>query len=586
MSSFRSSFNPPPALVALIGGVLLWAAWPVRGVAPLLFLGLVPLLWLEHQSAGADPITHRRPAFFRWAYLLLLTWNALTTWWVSNATIWGGIVAVILNALLLLLPLLAFRRTKRALGPGWGYASFIIYWVAFEHLHLSWDLTWPWLTLGNGFAAWPAWVQWYEYTGHLGGSVWILAVNVFAFRVALPFLSPSISIDQRVIRHAQRALLASIALPLLWSGWLLWRFEERGPAAEVVVVQPNIDPYEEKFPSSARFVTYEEQVARLLRLSEGAVTPHTRVVFWPETALEKGVDEADLEQDWRVQRIRRFLRHHPGLRLVTGITTFVTYPDRAHASPTVRESAGVFYDVFNTALLVPGPTGPLTTYHKSKLVPGVEKLPYPQVFSLLKPLAIDLGGTVGSYGSQPMRSVFSGADPADPVVAPVICYESIYADFVADYVRQGQATLIGIITNDGWWGDTPGYRQHLRYAGLRAIETRRDVVRSANTGTSAFLDQRGRVTQSLVWWREGALRGTVHLNPELTFYVRYGDLLALLLPWATAALLLLTIIRSRRLPRQHVLTHPDYEQVAATRSQATTPATISKPLDLPQSGVG
>jgi apolipoprotein N-acyltransferase len=135
-------------------------------------------------------------------------------------------------------------------------------------------------------------------------------------------------------------------------------------------------------------------------------------------------------------------------------------------------------------------------------------------------------------------------------VAPVICYESIYSDFVADYVRQGGATLIGIITNDGWWGNTPGHRQHLRYAALRAIETRRDVVRAANTGISAFLNQRGEILQALPWWQEGALRGTVHLNPEASFYVRFGDWLAWLMPGLSFVLLLLTIVARRRTPHR------------------------------------
>lgn len=543
--SFKEKINRLPLwALALLGALLLWAAWPVRGFAGLLFVGWIPLLLIEERQAAPGPDGKPLP-FFRYAYLLLVLWNTFTTWWVSLASLWGGIAAVVLNAALMLLPLVAFRRTKRALGPGLGYASLVAYWVAFEHLHLSWDLTWPWLTLGNGFAAYPSWVQWYEYTGQLGGSVWVLAVNILLYRAL--FASAQASPTPRSLLAPALALV----VPLLWSGGLWLGFEEKGPAAEVVVVQPNIDPYNEKFPSNPRFIAYEGQMRRLLRLSDSLITPQTKFVLWPETALEQGVDEAYLSTDWRVQRLREFTAAHPGTQLITGITSFVTYPSRAVASPTVRESNGTLYDVFNTGLHVPGPLAPLATYHKSKLVPGVEKLPYPGFFSFLKPLAIDLGGTVGSYGSQARRGVFAyDASAANPKVAPVICYESIYSDFVADYVRQGGATLIGIITNDGWWGDTPGHRQHLRYAALRAIETRRDVVRAANTGISAFLNQRGEILQALPWWKEGALRGTVHLNPEATFYVRFGDWLAWLMPGLSFAFLLMTIVGRRRTPHR------------------------------------
>ena len=594
MSSFKEKSNLfiaglPNGALAVIGAILLWAAWPVRGFAGLLFVGWLPLLLIEArtaapldvklsgaESSGATPADLaatgapkllKYPRFARWAYLFLVLWNALTTWWVSLATIWGGIAAVVLNAALMLLPLLAFRRTKRALGPPLGYASLIVYWVAFEQLHLSWDLTWPWLTLGNGFASTPTWVQWYEYTGQLGGSVWVLGVNVLLFR-ALSGLTPGpfpkgeerlptidrieptsrLPLSFRRGGWGVRPLLA-LGLPVLWSGYLLARFEEKGAAAEVIVVQPNVDPYNEKFPSNTAFIPYEQQVARLIQLSDSLLTPQTRFVLWPETSLEQGVDEADLPADWRLQRVRTWLGGHSGVQLITGITTMRRY-DRPDATPTVRESRGIYYDVFNTALHVPGPTAPLAVYHKSKLVPGVERLPYPSVFGILKVFAIDLGGTVGSYGTQPERSVFaydSMAAPAAglPRIGPVICYESIYSDFVAGYVRRG-ATLIGIITNDGWWADTPGHRQHMHYAALRAIETRRDVVRAANTGISAFIDQRGRITQTLGWWRRGALRGIVHLNTEPTFYVRFGDILGYLMPGLALALLAMTFVAGRR----------------------------------------
>ncbi len=583
MSSFKEkislSLNRLPLWVlAVLGAVLLWAAWPVRGFAGLLFLGWIPLLVIEARTAAPNALPvepeasvgpnaprskgklRLYPAFGRYAYLFLVLWNALTTWWVSLATIWGGMAAVILNAGLMTLPILAFRRTKRRLGAPLGYLALVVYWVAFENLHLRWDLTWPWLTLGNGFAAVPSWVQWYEYTGQLGGSVWVLAVNVLAFLALYPTGQSTGNLASQPVSAApafwrRPAVMASLALglPLLWSGFLLMRFEEKGAPAEVVVVQPNVDPYNEKFESNPRFIPYEQQVARLIHLSDSLTTPQTRFVLWPETALEKGVDEADLASDWRIGQARGFLARHPGTQLITGITTMVRY-DRPDASPTIREHQGIYYDVFNTALHLPNATAPWAVYHKSKLVPGVERLPYPSVFGILKVFAIDLGGTVGSYGTQPEREAF-GADSAaggtngGPQIGPVICYESIYSDFVADYVREGHATLIGIITNDGWWGNTPGHRQHLAYASLRAIETRRDVVRAANTGISAFLDQRGRITQTLGWWQRGALRGTVHLNTEETFYVRYGDLLAYLAPTLAVALLVMSFVAGRKTRR-------------------------------------
>ncbi len=579
MSSFKEMFNRfsflvsrflfPPigdgkretrnlVFLAVGGAVLLWAAWPVRGFAGLLFVGWLPLLAIEARTTAPDPATGKYPAFGRWAYLFLVLWNAFTTWWVSFATVPGGIAAVVLNAGLMTLPLLAFRRTKRRLGPRWGYLSFVVYWVAFEQIHLAWDLTWPWLTLGNAFASTTTWVQWYEYTGQLGGSVWVLVVNVLLWKlISFKRQAASPSAPKKLTAYRWQ-LAAGLLLPFLWSVFLLARFTEKGSAAEVVVVQPNIDPYNQKFPSNPAFIPYQQQLDRLIHLSDSLITPQTRFVLWPETSLEQGVDEADLPADWRVQRVRSWLAQHPGTELISGITTYVRYPT-PDATATVRTSPqGVFYDVFNTALHVPGSGEPLAVYHKSKLVPGVERLPYPGIFGILKVFAIDLGGTVGSYGTQPERGVFaydSTATESAPRVGPVICYESIYSDFVAGYVRRG-ATLIGIITNDGWWADTPGHRQHLAYASLRAIETRRDVARAANTGISAFIDQRGHITQALGWWRRGALRATVHLNTEPTFYVRHGDVIGYLAPGGALALLAATFVAGRRQRRRQTAVTP------------------------------
>ncbi|KAA9333068.1 apolipoprotein N-acyltransferase [Hymenobacter busanensis] len=529
--SFKDFANKPLVL-ALLGPVLLWAGWPVHPApAPLLLLvGLVPLLRLEQvlRAQGA-----RAVRFWRWSYLYLLVWNVLTTYWVAYSTLGGGIAANVLNAALQSLPLLAFWHTKRLAGPRWGYLSFVVYWLAFEQLHLSWDLSWPWLTLGNAWAMVPGWVQWYEYTGQLGGSLWALLSNltVFGALFGLKSWPAGPDFDPLVVARPSFSLgrwavpFAAVVLPLLISFAIGARWQEKGPAAEVVVVQPNIDPFQEKFEGGAKYIPAEQQLNRLVQQTESALTPNTRLVLWPETALEETHWENSLSALPDVRRVQGLVAAHPGLRLITGITTVGSYPSKEAASPTARfrDDLG-YYDVFNAALHVGSPTAPLQTYHKSKLVPGVEKVPG-WLNSALG--TIDLGGVVGSYGSQDQRTVFRSAAPATDStlrVAPVICYESIYSDYVSEYVRNG-ATLIGIITNDGWWSDSPGYKQHLTYGRLRAIETRRDIARAANTGISGFINQRGDIVQQTGWWVPAVSRYTVHLNDELTFYTRHGELL-------------------------------------------------------------
>jgi apolipoprotein N-acyltransferase len=525
-----------PPLLALLGAVLLWAAWPVHPapLALLLFVGFVPYLRLEQVLTARGA---KRGRVFASTYFFLFLWNAFTTWWVSFSTLGGGIAAVVFNAALMCLPLMAFRRTKERFGNKIGYLSLPIYWIAFEQLHLYWDLSWPWLTLGNGFANATSWVQWYEYTGFLGGSLWVLGANVLVFWAwfGTGGVRPWALGGPRRWRWALPVL--AIWLPITVSLTINRNFKEKGPGIEVVVVQPNVDPYNEKFPENPRFIPYNEQLTRLLQRTEASITPQTRLVLWPETSLEEPLFETTFAQTPQVARIRQeLLARHPGLSLLVGVTSLSTYPDAAHASPTARHRDDIgYYDIFNAAAFFADAAASPQFYHKSKLVPGVEKIP-PMLSSVLK--NIDLGGIVGSYGSQEERTVFP-APPAAPGLrlAPLICYESIYGDFAAQYVHNG-ATLLGLITNDGWWSDSPGYRQHLAYGALRCIETRRDLARSANTGISAFIDQRGVISHRTGWWVGAASRATVHLNTEQTFYVRYGELIG----HGTQALAVLGII--------------------------------------------
>ena len=529
-----------PLLLAVLGALLLsggWAPWPTAWLVPLLFIGWVPYLLLERQLTLTGA---RKGRVFASTYLMLVLWNALTTWWVSYASL-AGIAAVTLNAALMCLPLMAFRQTKKRLGNRWGYLSLPIYWIAFEQLHLHWDITWPWLTLGNGFAAAPQWVQWYEYTGFLGGSVWVWVVNMLFFGWLVPNAFQELKGESEELKTAastepfefNSALLTfplklltpllAILLPIGLSYLIGSTYHEKGPTAEVVVVQPNLDPYVEKFEGGPKFVPYDEQLTRLLTLSVQHLTPSTSLVLWPETALEEAMWESTIESNPKIRRIREWLRQHPGVALLTGITTINSYPSKEAASETARYRDDLgYYDFNNAAGYFASANAPLAIYHKSRLVPGTEKIP-PVLSNVLK--SIDLGGFVGSYGSQPERTVFVAPTSAPALrVAPVICYESIYGDFIGEYMANG-ATLLGLVTNDAWWHDSPGYRQLLSYGQLRCIETRRDLARAANTGFTGFINQKGEIIQREKAWIPTASRATVHLNDEVTFYSRFGELI-------------------------------------------------------------
>ena len=182
------------------------------------------------------------------------------------------------------------------------------------------------------------------------------------------------------------------------------------------------------------------------------------------------------------------------------------------------------------------PDQDIQTYHKNKLVVGVEMTPYPAFF---RPIDDKLGGVMG-------RCIGDGKakclDYKGIGVGCAICYESVYGEFCADYVRDG-AKLLTVITNDAWWGDTPGYRQHLSYASLRAIETRRWIARCGNTGISAIIDPTGRIVRQTSWWEPATLQGKVGLSDEETFFVRHGDFAGRICVMMFLLMLCATIVR-------------------------------------------
>jgi apolipoprotein N-acyltransferase len=515
-------------LLCISSSVLLSFGWYERGSGLILLVGLIPLLFVEEDVASRKHKGVNR-AVYLYASLTLLIWNILTTWWIKNASFAGLLAAVLVSTFYMALPVMLFSICKRIMGRIPGYAALIIFWLAFEYAYNHGEISWPWLTLGNGFLFSIRLIQWYEITGVFGGSMWILLVNILLYEVFRKYRK-GISINNQLF--SVTVTVCIILLPVTYSLIRYHTYEEKTDPREIVVVQPNIDPY-------MKFNDIPPLEQTRIQLLEAAkmVTPETDYVVCPETSImdDIWIGQFAYVPDFRM--VKTFVMQHPRIKYVVGIMCRKRYTasDRTPTSSPIGNT-GYYFDTFNSAIQIDS-TDFIPIYHKSKLVIGVEKMPYPQYFKILEPLTLQLGGTFRSEGTQQERTVFSA--PGDNLkIAPVICYESVYGEFVGDYIKKG-ANYIFVITNDGWWGDTPGHRQHNALSSLRAIETRRSVARSANTGISCFIDQRGDVLRELTWWKRGALRASINLNRKMTFYVKYGDYIGRLSFYLAVLLLIL-----------------------------------------------
>ena len=515
-------------ILALLSGILLVLSWPEIGNQfYLIFVAFVPLFFIENEITTSKC---KKPywTFFLYVFISFLIWNVGTTWWVFNASSYGSLGAFILNSLFASIVFSLFILFKKQLGGFRSVIALISIFVGWEYFHFNWDLSWPWLTIGNVFANQTWLVQWYEYTGILGGSIWVLLINYVLYTSIKQYvLSKQININYFI--------LIILLLPVALSLKLYYSESEfSNKIIKTAIVQPNIDPYNQKFGAEGTALLNDAIYEALKKTGQDSV-----FVLLPETALQEynylknindsvhlfGLWENNIEQSQSFISLNKHLDNFPNITFVGGASTDKIVGEKLKNSVATRsiENSNLLYQSYNTAFYK-NEKDSVQLYHKSKLVVGVELFPFK---SLLDPLigevTEDLGGTTGTLGVQYERTPFNIKGTAYKI-APIICYESIYGEFLGGFVENG-ANVIFIITNDGWWGDSPGYKQHLAYARLRAIETRRYIARCANTGQSAYIDDKGDIIKKTAYWKKDLIEQELPLLTEKTFYVINGDYL-------------------------------------------------------------
>ncbi|MEM6321469.1 MAG: apolipoprotein N-acyltransferase [Bacteroidota bacterium] len=522
--------------LATLSGLLLGFGFPVSPLTPLMFIGFIPLLMIEKEIAEERTDTNKKDVL-KYVYHAFVIWNIISTYWVSNsASFVAGIIAIWLNAAFMSVPFLLFHQTRKIMPRDFMYLAFIVNWLTWEYFDLRWEVSWPWLTLGNSFAQYPSWVQWYEYTGVFGGSLWILLVNLLIFRwLIVPKYYEKSAIGK--INPIKLALL--ISMPIGFSLGLYSGYTEKGTPVEIVVVQPNFEPHYQKFT-----VPKNVQLDRFLELSKSKLTQNTEYLVFPETSFGS-FDRDNLNRSEIIQKLRQLIDDYPKLKLITGISAFKRYAKNEPLGNAMRRQVNqrtgevINWEAYNAAIQLESGNTDIQFYKKAKFVPGAEIFPYPSFFFFAEPIVDKLGGTLAGYGYQEKRTPFSSQTGN---VGAAICYESVYGEYYTGYVKEG-ANAIFIVTNDGWWDNTPGYKQHLKFASLRAIETRRPIARSANTGITAFINQRGDIEQPTNYEEATAINGTILFNDAPTIYVTWGDLIGRVAIFAFLLLLLNTFVK-------------------------------------------
>lgn len=515
-------------LLSVFSGLLMAAAWPAHGFTPLIFIAWVPLFFIQQYLGDSG-----KRGMFGYSFTAFLIWNTLTTWWIWNATPSGAVIAIILNSIFMAIVFEAFHLSKKWLfNNRKGFGILIFYWITWEFFHMNWDLSWPWLTLGNVFASKPSWIQWYEYTGTLGGTFWVLLVNILIYKLIQNFyLNKKLNFYLNFI-----IFIVITGLPFFISFYIFNNYKETNKPVQVVVVQPDIDPYTQEFNLPADTI-----LKKNFAIAESLLTDSTKYLLLPESTLQDNIWENTLWRSPSLKYLQKFVQKYPNLSIIVGASTFRWLnpgEKKTHAARHYKDN--LYYYAYNTAFFI-DKSPYIQVHHKSKLVPGVEKMPSWVFLQPLEKYAINLGGVVGSLGVDKQIQLFTN-NQSDTQIAPLICYESVYGDYVAKMVKMG-ASAIFVITNDGWWGKTPGYRQHFLFDVLRAIETRRDVAQASTTGISGFINQKGEILQQTKYWQKTALKQNVNLNTYKTYYVKQGDYFGRVSSYISVLILLVSIVQ-------------------------------------------
>jgi apolipoprotein N-acyltransferase len=500
-------------LLSTLSGICLGLGFPPSHLTWLVLIAWIPLLQMENEIFQVEQKIKPGKVWL-YAYNAFVIWNVISTFWVMNTALVAGIVANFLNAALMATVMMLIHVVRRQFHPRWAAIVFISFWLSFEYVHHFWDISWPWLAHGNALSQYPWAIQWYEYVGAFGGSLWVLVLNYLGYKIYTRW-------PERT-RSLILSYIGLLTLPVLFSLWI-WNTIEEGDGAPVgiTIVQPNFEPHYEKFDIPQR-----DQTLRFLKLSFDHIDSTTRYLVFPETSFE-GVRLNAFRENTPIRLFQDVVDSFPQLRLVTGISSYrVLEKDqlegilyRTHVN---NQGDTTLWDIQNSAIQLTSREDEYQIYFKSKLVPGPEMFPFKEFLFFLEPIVDKLGGSYEGHTKQAERGVFTGGDIS---VAPIICYESIYGDFTGGYVRKG-ATALFIVTNDGWWDLTPGHIQHLKLGTLRAIEHRRPIARSANTGISCFIDIRGRIIQPTKYGEATAIQGEIIPETRITFYTKYGDLVA------------------------------------------------------------
>lgn len=490
-----------PLFKALTVGTIIGLAWPPLPTGLFLLFAFVPLFFYIEAISRKETVNK----LIIYAFSVLIIRNLIGLYWIGIVSLAACLGSVFLLSAIFTVVIAGFQWYRPVLKLKIvSYLLFTFSWVAAEWFCEE-ILKFPWMNLGFGLSSQFYLIQWYEYTGIYGGTIWILAVNILIYESYQAFFKPALINRSRSSVYIAIITILTIGIPLVFSYVTYLNYRPSMNAIQVVVVQTNIGS-SEKFKRE----NSEAQLDKLIYLSKNAAKENTEYFIWPETALEPwhSLNEDSLGQNKSILRIKNFLKAYPNANIITGALTY---------KRNLISSADSSW--YNTALQIEN-SDHFQIYHKNILVPGTET----SMFQTYNPggalVSVYLGGLTKTFSTSANDIFYAESGMG---IAPAICFESVFGAYISHNLVLKGAQLIAIISNDAWWGNSSGTWQHNEYMRVLAIENRRSLACASNGGISSLIDQEGNIISRARPGVETALSGELLLREEPSYYALHPD---------------------------------------------------------------
>ena len=518
--------------LAISTAVLLGLSFPPFPIGVLACVGFVPFLLLTDNIQ-----TYGR--FFRYSYFTFFLFSVITLYWVGGFTHLKDPYLMLAGGSLLLwqpffftLPASLYYFIRKRINNQFAPIAFPFIWVTFEWLYALGEFAFPWLTIGNTQTYNLEKIQFIDITGVYGISLWVLIVNMLIYFLLQSLMKNK---SRRIRNTFLTAIVLVFVLPNFYTPTVdkerLTKITKRN--INVGIVQPNIDPWD-KWEGANTLTGRWKQVQNYLQLIGENANDSTDIVVLPESAILLNLPSF-YQQFYEFKNITDSLN----VAVISGYAKVKYYEEmNAPVTSSVIKGTNVRYDSFNSIMFTEPGTNEVQSYSKMRLVPLAERIPYAEkVPFLIEPLRWGVG--ISNWGKGSDSTIFYSHKFNVKFLA-MVCYESIFPEFVSSFVNKGAEFLV-FITNDSWWGNTSGARQHQQYAVLRAIENRRWVVRCANGGISSFIDPFGNAYDKTGMYVQAYIQHKIMPLTERTYYSQHGDWLARICASITLIMFLFSI---------------------------------------------